>query len=128
MADAYRFWRDAKDAGAIIPVHIGRLSTGGNFDAVPDPLRETGFRLNIGVLHEGGLKCAFDRNRGRGEPRLDIAFVEATLHEFIVGVRFVNPCGTFSCRLGEAADRDFSHPLDWKCVEINSVDCLTRAN
>jgi hypothetical protein len=49
------------------------LCAGGNFHAIADTPRKACFRLDIGVLDETSLECAFDDEIGGGKRALNIA-------------------------------------------------------
>ena len=79
--DAHSRRRDAENFGDIVAIHIGRLGAGLDLDAVADAARETGFRLDIGVLDKAGLECAFDENLGARHAGLDIAARDAAARQ-----------------------------------------------
>jgi len=56
--DAYLFDGQAQHLGRVVAVHIGRLGAGDDDQHVAIHVSIAGFRLDIGMLDEGGLDGA----------------------------------------------------------------------
>ena len=65
--DAHLRGLEPHHARDLVAVHIGRLGGDVDLDAVANALGPAGFRLDIGMLDEGGLERALGHRRAAGE-------------------------------------------------------------
>ena len=121
--DADILARQAQDARGLVAVHGRGLGAGVDLDAVADPLRPSGLRLDVGVLDEGGGEGALRPMRRRRQRARSVALLEGAARQHVVGLVGVDGRGAGGQRRLDAGERRQRLPGD---RQIGSVDRLHR--
>src|SRR3984957_13723040 len=98
---------DSEDLRNVVAIHIGRLGTGLNLDAVADTASKARLGLDIGVLHKACLESAFDHDIRRREACSDIATRYPSSRQDVMSAMWVN---TFSALVERLFERRESWP------------------
>ena len=126
--DAHLLRRDAQDFCDVVPIHIGRLRAGLNFDAVADAACEARLGLDVGVLDEARLESAFDDDIGGRERRHRVAARDAPAGQDVARAAPVNTFGALLKRLVDRRQGGTRAPRHRKVREIEVTHRLAVAN
>jgi hypothetical protein len=103
-ADAHLGWLDAEHACGLLAVHVGGLGAAGHLHPVAGRHGPAGLRLDIGVLHEGGLEPALGHRGGARACRIGVAAFEVALRQHVVRLGGVDRRGAGRARGRDAGD------------------------
>ena len=120
---------DAEHVGHLVPVHVGGLGACRDLDpAAFDATRPARFRLDIGVLDEGGLEPAAGLDESVVAGRRHCAGVHAPAGEHVVGVSGLDGRGARRDRLARVAECGQRLPHDGEPVVGKPVDGVLVAD
>ncbi len=102
----------AQDRRHLVAVHVGRLGTGRDHDALADPLGVARLRLDVGVLEEGGLEAAFGHRRGARHAGRHVAPSQPAADQHVVRILRMQGAGARRQRRVHVVERRRRPPLD----------------